>query len=57
MEAEEHIFSVLVRQLDLEKQVEKCKVDLSLKTDFNLIDAFRMFDPTGTGQASHQVIR
>jgi len=37
--------------------VEKAKVDLSLKTDFNLIDAFRMFDPTGTGQASHQVIR
>jgi hypothetical protein len=38
-----------MRQLDLEKQVEKAKVDLSLKTDFNLIDAFRMFDPTGTG--------
>ena len=43
------MLTVLMRQLDLEKQVEKAKVDLSLKTDFNLIDAFRMFDPAGTG--------
>jgi hypothetical protein len=32
------------------------KIDLSLKTDFNLIDAFRMFDPDGTGKASLQMV-
>lgn len=29
----------------MEKHMERVKVELSLKTDFNLIDAFRMFDP------------
>ena len=46
-------FEILSQQLELEKQIEKQKVALSLKTDFNLIDAFRIFDPEGVGQASH----
>jgi hypothetical protein len=31
--------------IDLEKDLEKQKVHLCLKSDFNLIDAFRIFDP------------
>jgi Ca2+-binding EF-hand superfamily protein len=56
-ESEDHMFFVLVKQLDLEKVLERAKVELSLMTDFNLIDAFRMFDPDGTGAASHSAIR
>ena len=51
--SEDHVFQVMLKQLELERTVERVKVELSLKTDFNLIDAFRMFDPSGTGQASH----
>lgn len=32
--------------------MEKAKVDLSLRTDFNLIDAFRVFDSEGRGWIS-----
>jgi hypothetical protein len=32
------------QQLELERQLEKAKIDLTLRTDFNLIDAFRIFD-------------
>lgn len=49
---EDIAFMALQRQLELEKNIEKSKVQLSLKTDFNLIDAFRLFDPCGTGIAS-----
>jgi hypothetical protein len=33
----------------LERALERVKVDLSLRTDFNLIDAFRVFDVDGKG--------
>jgi hypothetical protein len=33
----------------LERILEKAKIDLTLRTDFNLIDAFRIFDPEGKG--------
>jgi Ca2+-binding EF-hand superfamily protein len=36
-------------QLELEKRLERVKIDLSLRTDFNLIDAFRIFDAEGKG--------
>lgn len=39
-------------QLDLERQLEKSKIDLTLRTDFNLIDAFRIFDCEGKGWIS-----
>lgn len=40
---------VFRQQLELERQLERAKVDLSLRTDFNLIDAFRIFDSDGKG--------
>lgn len=33
----------------MERTLERVKVDLSLRTDFNLIDAFRVFDADGKG--------
>jgi hypothetical protein len=39
------VFSVFQRLLNIEKDLEKQKVHLSLKCDFNLIDAFRLLDP------------
>lgn len=36
-------------QLELEKRLERIKIDLTLRTDFNLIDAFRIFDENGKG--------
>ena len=50
--ADNHIYFVFQNQLELEKSIEKIKIQLSLKTDFNLIDAFRIFNETGTGTAS-----
>lgn len=53
-ECENHIYFVFQNQLELEKNIEKVKIQLSLKTDFNLIDAFRIFNESGTGSASIQ---
>ena len=52
--ADSHIYYVFQNQLELEKSIEKIKIQLSLKTDFNLIDAFRIFNESGTGSASIQ---
>jgi hypothetical protein len=46
------LFKVLHRLLELERDTEKLKVALSLKCDYNLIDAFRILDPNGQGYIS-----
>jgi Ca2+-binding EF-hand superfamily protein len=33
----------------MEREVETSKIDISLKPDFNLMDAFRMLDVYGKG--------
>ena len=33
----------------LEREVESAKIELALKSDFNVLDAFRMFDIHGRG--------
>ena len=33
----------------MEREVESAKIELALKSDFNLMDAFRMFDVKGIG--------
>ena len=38
-----------MNQLNIEKLLERVKIDLALRTDFNLIDAFRLFDENGVG--------
>jgi hypothetical protein len=35
--------------LFIEKDIESAKIELSLKHDFNLVDAFRLFDRQGLG--------
>lgn len=33
----------------LERELESAKIELSLKPDFNLLDLFRILDPTAKG--------
>lgn len=49
--ADSHIYYIFQNQLELENNIEKIKIQLSLKTDFNLIDAFRIFNESGSGSA------
>jgi len=44
--------NILKTQLLVEKDFEAAKVSLSIKPDFNLNDAFRLFDLQGTGTVS-----
>eukprot|EP00349_Pseudokeronopsis_sp_Brazil_P007771 CAMPEP_0202968252 /NCGR_PEP_ID=MMETSP1396-20130829/13502_1 /ASSEMBLY_ACC=CAM_ASM_000872 /TAXON_ID= /ORGANISM="Pseudokeronopsis sp., Strain Brazil" /LENGTH=94 /DNA_ID=CAMNT_0049694379 /DNA_START=1 /DNA_END=282 /DNA_ORIENTATION=+ len=41
----------------LEKDVEAMKIELALREDFNLIDAFGILDPTGKGFISKIELR
>lgn len=45
------------QQLELERCLEKAKIDLTLRTDFNLIDAFRIFDQQGKGWVTSAEIK
>ena len=38
-----------MEQIDTYSLIEKVKCDLSLKHDFNLMDAFKMFDVNNDG--------
>jgi hypothetical protein len=41
----------------MEKTIELLKIDLSLRADFNLIDAFRVFDQQGKGWITSEEIQ
>jgi hypothetical protein len=51
-EVDDHLFNIFKTQLEFQTRIERAKVALSLKTDFNLIDAFRIFDRNGLGVAT-----
>ncbi len=38
----------------IEREIESAKIDLALMTDFNIGDAFRMFDVNNLGEVSKQ---
>lgn len=38
----------------VERDLESAKIDLALKKDFNLFDAFRMFDTKAIGHITRQ---
>jgi len=46
---EQNLCQTFQEQLQLERVTERLKVDLSLRAEFNLIDAFRIFDTDGKG--------
>jgi len=48
----EGLLKVLREMVYLEREVEVAKEDLALKSDFNLFDAFRLFDKEGAGTIS-----
>jgi hypothetical protein len=45
----EMIISIMRYQIDLDVQLDSIKKSLALKQDFNLIDAFKLFDPENKG--------
>ena len=40
-----------------EREVESAKIELALKSDFNIVDAFKMFDQRGIGAISQADLR
>lgn len=46
---EEHLAKALKDQIELDKELENLRNDLALKSDFNLLDAFKIFDVYGKG--------
>ena len=38
----------------MERELESQRIELALKTDFNLLDAFKIFDTKGVGNVSVQ---
>ena len=45
---------VLKDNIFLERELESAKIELALKPDFNLLDAFKIYDARGTGNVSVQ---
>ena len=41
----------------MEREVESTKIELALKSDFNIIDAFKMLDVRGTGTISQEDLK
>lgn len=47
--------AALIKQIVfIERDAESAKIDLALKSDFNLLDCFRVFDIHAKGALSHQ---
>lgn len=47
---------VLKDNIFLERELESARIEAALKNDFNLLDAFKIFDTRGTGNVSVQDI-
>lgn len=47
---------VLKDNIFLERELESAKIELALKPDFNLLDAFKIYDTRGSGNVSVQDI-
>jgi Ca2+-binding EF-hand superfamily protein len=46
---EEHLVRSLKEQINIDREIEEIKKQLALKSDFNLLDAFRVFDVHSRG--------
>jgi hypothetical protein len=49
LEEEDKLIVALREQLSLENDLEQTKIELASKSDFNLLDSFRLFDIDGKG--------
>jgi len=49
---EAKLASTFKEQINIERELESVKQELSLKSDFNLLDAFRFFDKQGNGKVN-----
>ena len=43
------VLEMFLNQISFDREVETSKIDLALKSDFDLMDASRVFDPKGQG--------
>ena len=57
LEEEDELVRALRDQIALEKDIETAKIDLTLKHDFNLHDAFWIFDTNANGWISHSELK
>jgi len=46
---QEQLSNIFKDLVFLEREVESAKIEVALKSDFNLMDAFRLFDKAGRG--------
>jgi len=46
---QEQLSNIFKDLVFLEREVESAKIEVALKSDFNLMDAFRLFDQAGRG--------
>jgi Ca2+-binding EF-hand superfamily protein len=53
LEDEDELVRTMREQMSLEKELETAKINLSQKPDFNLFDAFRIFDVDSRGFVTH----
>lgn len=54
---EDHLVNALLELLSLEKELEQGKVNLAQRPDFNMIDAFSIFDPCKRGSISSSELK
>lgn len=52
LEIEDETARVLKEHVNLEREIENAKINLSMKSDFNLFDAFKIFDLNNNGYIS-----
>jgi Ca2+-binding EF-hand superfamily protein len=53
LEEEDELVRALREQISLEKELENAKISLTQRPDFNLYDAFRIFDIDSKGYVSY----
>ena len=46
---EEHLVRALKQQVNIDREIEEIKKQLAVRLDFNLLDAFRIFDQKSRG--------
>lgn len=57
LEEEDELVRALREQISLEKELENAKISLAQRADFNLYDAFRIFDIDARGYISYTDIK
>ena len=57
LEEEDELVRSLREQISLEKEIENAKISLAQRSDFNLFDAFRIFDVDAKGYINYSDLK